>query len=326
MVIITHVADYYLLKTEMQDPIVFLFEGISHCANPLFLMLTGAFALERSGGVEPEQFWKKSFFKLGSPTIIFAVIYWVADIYVGAITNPLRICKDIATGFYQRYPHWYMSMLSSIYFVLPFIARAKKSISERTYRKAVIAYFVWAMVGLYFDEVQASWTIGLAMSYMGYVLLGNILKDWHFKKNNKIGTLLIILGSFILMLDYYIIYLMVQQGGDYYNKFLWGYKAPLVIIGTLMVYIGFNKIIVRRSFAGCAKYSFYIYLSHRLIMNVLYYYRIVPGVVEQWFEGHSGIVICIMTALVFLLSYMVAVVVSSIQGWLLRQNKLMTIQ
>ena len=50
MVIITHVADYYLLKTEMQDPIVFLFEGISHCANPLIYMLTGAFALERSGG------------------------------------------------------------------------------------------------------------------------------------------------------------------------------------------------------------------------------------------------------------------------------------
>lgn len=50
MVIINHVADYYLAKTNMQNLTVFLFEGIAHCANPVFLMLTGAFALEKSGG------------------------------------------------------------------------------------------------------------------------------------------------------------------------------------------------------------------------------------------------------------------------------------
>lgn len=326
MVIINHVADYYLVKTNMQDSIIFLFEGIAHCANPVFLMLTGAFALEKSGGVEPEQFWKKAFYKLGLPTIIFAVMYWAFDIYSSAITNPFRICKDIATGFYQIYPHWYMSMLAGIYFVLPFVARAKKHVSEKTYRKAVIAYFVWAIVGMYFDEIQSAWIIGLAMSYMSYVLLGNILKEWSFKKSNKVGVLLIILGSTIVILDYYIIYLVVQQGGSYYNKFLWGYKAPLMIVGILMVYIGFNRVTVKKSFAGLANYSFYIYLSHKLIMNVLYYYGTIPGVIERWLEGHNGIIICVMAMLIFILSYAAAVICSFMQGQLQRRNNAMVSQ
>lgn len=264
----------------------------------------------------------KAFFKMGLPTIIFAVMYWAFDIYSGAITNPFRICKDIATGFYQRYPHWYMSMLTGIYFVLPFVARAKKHVSEKTYRKAMIIYFVWAIAGMYFDEIQSAWIIGLAMSYMSYVLLGNILKEYNFKKSNKVGALLIILGSTIMILDYYIIYLVVQQGGSYYDKFLWGYKAPLMIVGILMVYIGFSMVTVKKPFAYLAKYSFYIYLSHKLIMNVLYYYGTIPGVIERWLEGRNGIVICVMTVLIFLLSYAVAFMCTFIQGQLQRWNNM----
>ena len=52
--------------------------------------------------------------------------------------------------------------------------------SFKSIRKAVIAYFVWAMVGLYFDEVQASWTIR-------HVLDGNRFEDGRSASGGRDG-------------------------------------------------------------------------------------------------------------------------------------------
>lgn len=324
MVIITHVSDHYLIATDYGDSVVFLFEGISHCANPLFLMLTGVFAMEKSGEVEPEKFWKRFLFRMGIPTIIFAIIYWAWDWYVGIITEPIRIWEDIYRGFYQRYPHWYMSMLTSIYFVLPFAARAKNSVSRGTFRKFVSAYFIWAMLSFYLGEAHSAWIIGCALAFFCYVLLGNMLKDISFRKNNKLGIILILLGCTLLVFDYYVLYLHVQKTGvpsEYYNQLLWGYHAPLVVISIIMIFIGFSILTVRHSFGKIAKYSFYVYLSHELILNILYYFKTIPDAVEELLGGNYGLIIVVMTALVFIMSYIVAIFLNRIQTRIQRSRK-----
>lgn len=304
MVIANHVADQYLIKTDFQDPAIFLIEGLSHCADPLFLMLTGIFALDRSGEIEPERFWKKSLIKLGIPTAIFAALTWAFELKTGQIGLWI-IKRDIIEGWHQHYPHWYMAMLTGVYFVLPFAARARKAVSKKTWACFALIYFVWAIFSTYYQEVKSAWGIAESLTFFGYVLLGSILKEIHYKKDNIIGTILIVVGCLAEMLDYYIIYQVVQQGGSYYTAILSGHKAPLMIVGVVLIFIGFCKITVNRSLGRIAGYSFVVYLSQRLVLSAMYHYGW-PSPIETVLEGHNGLLICVMTIIVFALCYLIA--------------------
>ncbi len=190
MVILNHVSDFYLTKTNYLGGVsLYLSEGVAHLAVPCFLMLTGAFVVDKVRGKDIGEFYKKSFKKLIVPVIIIAPVYWLAVAVQGKLTLGF-ICMDLKLGFLRNFPHWYMFMLVGIYALLPLVGIIKDRLSSKAYTRFAISYFLWAMISKQLDSYSASYTIGVSLGFMGFVLLGDVIKN-SVKKNNFIGTIYI---------------------------------------------------------------------------------------------------------------------------------------
>ena len=297
MVILNHVSDYYLIKTNYTCEEVFLFEGLSHCAVPVFLMLTGAFLIDKTANVKPKQFYLRAFNKLMVPTLIFMVIYWIHDFRLGKINSVFEALEGLKTGFTGLYAHWYVFMLVGIYAVLPVVSLVKSQVSRHSYEKFVILYFVWAMLSRHFESNAASWTIGNSLTFIGYVFVGDAIKQRIKRKNNYAGITCVIMSAIILLIDYYVLYVRVQHGDSYYNQLFGLYAAPLVIAGSLLLFIGFGLLSVKFSTFFLAKNSFIVYLCHKLVLEWLE-----PVFNKLEFMSSVNLTIIILIKVVFALS------------------------
>ena len=315
MVIMNHVADYYLIKTDYTSKTVFVYEGISHCAIPLFLMLTGGFLLNKATKINLKQFYIKALKKLMIPTAIFIIIYWIHDYKKISVTY---ILSGLSKGFLGMYAHWYMFMLIGIYAVIPFILIIKFSIDSDTYEKLVLIYFIWCMLSRQLDDSKAAWTVGNSMTFLGYVMMGDLIKNKITVINNKKGLLMCLLGIALLAIDYFILFVRVQHGDIYYNKWLSLYAAPLVILGSILVFSGGGMLELQRDFSFLSKQSFIVYLCHKLVID-----RVSPfwGYIEMKFKYNFKIIIPIETVLVFLISLAVAIMFNWIIGVIENRNK-----
>lgn len=270
MVILNHVSDFYLTRTDVSSGIsIYLSEGVAHLAVPCFLMLTGAFVIDKVRGKDIGEFYKKSFKKLVVPVIIIAPVYWLAMAVYGKLTLGF-IYMDLKLGFMRNFPHWYMAMIVGIYALLPLIGIIKDKLSPKAYMRFAILYFLWAMVSKQLDTYLASYTIGCSLGFMGFVLLGDVIKS-KVEKNNITGAICILAGLGLLMFDYYLLYGSVLDGGVYHDKRFSDYSAPLAWMSTVLIFIGFSMLKIKCSFAFLAKYSFFVYLTHKLVLDMLHY-------------------------------------------------------
>lgn len=53
-------------------------------------------------------------------------------------------------------------------------------------------------------------------------------------------------GILILALDGIILKYVIMNGGNYYNKLLNLYGAPLIIIGSIVIFIGFSLLYITK--------------------------------------------------------------------------------
>lgn len=180
MVVLNHVADYFVIaqvtNTDTWKHIgdTYLFEAISHCAIPLFLMLTGVYAIEKASKPSPYEFYKSSAKKLGIPFLLFVIIYYVFDICITKRKTINTIFVGIATGFQGMYAHWYMVLLTVIYAFVPLLAFIKNKTSQVAWEKEIFIFFIWTMLSFHYGNSLAAWSLS-NMYLLGYVLLGNVI-------------------------------------------------------------------------------------------------------------------------------------------------------
>lgn len=316
MVILTHVADYFVILDNEHiwsyNGYTYVYESVSHCAIPLFLMLTGVFMIDKAGKMTPRDFYIESAKKLGIPFGIFVVVYFVYDICIVKTKPVSAVYKGILTGFVGMYAHWYIVMLAVIYAFLPLIAFLKDKIPYKSWVKGVIVFFVWVMFGHYFENSRTSWSL-CNMYLMGYVLLGDII---HRKlgslrrKNNAFGLSMIGFGLLILALNGIVLYRVVINGGDYYNRLLNLYGAPLIILASIIIFSGFSILDVKKDLSSLANLSYTVFLSHKIIINVISatFYPIL----EEYFNYNIRVLIPIEYLIVFPVSIILALLVSKL--------------
>lgn len=66
-----------------------------------------------------------------------------------------------------------------------------------------------------------------------------------------------LLGIALLAIDYFILFVRVQHGDIYYNKWLSLYAAPLVILGSILVFSGGGMLELQRDFSFLSKQIVY---------------------------------------------------------------------
>ncbi len=163
-----------------------------------------------------------------------------------------------------------MVLLTVIYIFVPLLAFIKSKTSQVAWEKGTFIFFIWTMLSFHYGNSLAAWSLS-NMYLLGYVLLGNVIhhKLSKYNKNNRIGFALIALGILILALDRIILKSIVMNGDNYYNKLLNLYGAPLIIIGSIVIFSGFSLLYIAKSIIILSSISYIVYLSHKLLVDII---------------------------------------------------------
>lgn len=135
--------------------------------------------------------------------------------------------------------------------------------------------------------------------------MGNIIyQKLKSRKNNIVGFGFILCGLAILVFNGAALYYVVMDGGDYYNKLLNLYGAPLIIIASVIIFSGFVMLNVKLNVRSLAEISYIVFLSHKMVINIIST-RLWP-VLEKTFNYNIRILVPIEFIIVFVLSVLLS--------------------
>ena len=150
-----------------------------------------------------ENFYSRSFAKIGVPTIVYSILYVLYQIllcFVGekkGIEELVSLAKSIIIGS-PMYHMWYMYMLIGLYILAPVVIRFKNSISEKSFYKITHVFLAFASISMWTSSFRLSWDVGRSFEYLGYFMVGYSIRKTSRKNNGK--AVLAILAGILLEL------------------------------------------------------------------------------------------------------------------------------
>lgn len=250
-------------------------ESICRFAVPIFFMLTGALQLGYKSINNYKEFYKKSVIKILIPTIFFSVLFLIYNLLLKFILiqvsngNYMQLF-DVFKEFLKGYPYyhlWYLIVICFIYLLIPILYKFKKSIKYELYKKICIVYFFLAIISSITSEHTLSYDIGLICYYIGYVLIGDIIIT-DSKTDNRKSIILIMLSIIIISINAIIRFLVIN------NNILLKFSlvenfSPLIVISSILLFLGFTKIRIRKDLSSFSNITLYIYIFHAVILDTI---------------------------------------------------------
>ena len=281
---------------------------LSCFAVPCFMMLSGAFALSDERNADWSYFYRKQFRKFGVPTIVFTVLYSLLNIAKAlvlmrmkgqGIEKLLTTLVEILCG--QPFYHmWYLYAVIGIYLLVPFILRFKRDIGEEAFRKFAWIFLLLASLGGVTSTNAIVWDVGAQFRLSAFFMVGYELRCiTREKKNNLRGSLLICAGGGMGVLITIGHITLARMGviDDISISILRGNLSPWYVVMSILIFAGFSYCEIHLDFSRLANDTFYVYLFHAGVLNVLsVILRFTCG------PGDSRIRIFTYTVLVFLIS------------------------
>lgn len=253
---------------------VCVYNSVSRFAVPCFIMLSGAFIMDDVRNEEYHYFYKKKLKKILIPTIIFTVLYVAysgcSKMLLGADvrTEIMEIAKNVVKGspFYHM---WYMYMLVEVYLLAPIVVRFKNSIPYDKFRKIAFIFLALACVSWFSTEnIRLSWSVGQSFEYLGYFMIGYVLRR-DAKKNNVKGGLCILAGFGVEVLLAYVQYRSMANGG--LKLFLANPYSPVIVLASVLIFYGFGMLDTKENtlVGKLSDFSFTVYLFHAGVWDFL---------------------------------------------------------
>lgn len=340
-VLVIHVSNVWVLElselvrqgTEVDllvNPIMAcIYNSISRFAVPCFVMLSGAFVLDSEITMKYKQFYKKSFTKIGITTIIFSILYTLYQIpfcFLGESTG-IGEFIDIAINIIQGTPSghmWFMYMLLGLYLFAPVVVLFKNSISYNTFKKVAIILIIWASISNWTSSsVVVQWDLGRCLEYLGYFIIGYIIRK-EAKKNNFKGMICILFGVLIELvvgfMQYKIEIEMVVVEKMFYHDVNSPY-SPMVVLASILIFSGFAMLTVKSSelIKKIADMSFVVYLVHEGIWITLgYVFHIITG--NNLVILNNIVWIPIFTLILFLISIFFSIIYNKLEYKFVRRK------
>lgn len=272
-----YIADGGALSGLLHPVAACIYDALSRFAVPCFIMLSGAFVLDSDKTADYKEFYQKSLMKLGAPTIIFSILYILYRIplcflYVKffaertVFIEMLKLIYEIIAGL-PFYHMWYMYMLIVVYLLAPIVVRFKDSISYGRFRKAAFIFLVMASISRWTTEnVRLSWDLGQAFEYLGYFMVGYVIRK-DLQKNNLKGLMLIAVGTLIETATAFAKYKFQIADGIAESELKYGIFSPYsppTVAASLLIFAGFTMLQVKynKHIEKLADMSFIIYLFH----------------------------------------------------------------
>lgn len=198
-----------------------------------------------------------------------------------------------------------MYMLVGLYLFAPLLILLKYQIGDKFFERTAWSLLLLSGMFAWGRDVVAYWNPGYYFNYLGYFMLGYVLRK-KSRPNNFRGLLYILLGvcveCLIAFLRYEGITCCIEEGSRSWIDPL----SPLIILASIFIFYGFALLKIRRSFAFLSGLTFVIYLAYAGILQVI---QILSG--EHFFNlydvtGETRFSIPIICILTFTLSALFA--------------------
>lgn len=256
------------------------FDAISRFAVPCFVMLSGAFILGNSKTENYRGFYRTRISKIGFPFIIFSFLYVFFRFIVLIVKHECSLSEittlglDIIIGN-PAYHMWFLFMLCGLYLMAPIVMLFKKSVPCEVFEKVVYIFFILACFSSWTtSNVILGWDLGRTFEYLGYFMIGYIVRMRALdKKNNLRGYLFIVVGLLVELFCGFLKYKFTFDNvfGAILKFDMVSPYSPGIAIASLLIFYGFSLLSSRKNFLfeRISEHSFIIYLFHAGVWECL---------------------------------------------------------
>lgn len=316
-IMLLHIGDDYGMYILADEPVYFFSMGnlcvtLTTFAVPCFLMTSGAMLLSNPQNKNFIFFYKKSFLHIALPTLLVSALYVCYNIVklYHHISLGMEVSDTPAKYFGEWfrgepfYHLWYMYMLVGIYLLVPILIRVKELLDFEIWKKIAEFSIVASVVSWCTSSFKVHWGLEGCL-YLAYFLIGDVLRTFYSNHREKKTVGKIGIGFSILV--FYCIareYLIRNNMRQYLFAFM-GNFHPLVIAAAIFIFAGFCNLKTKRKWHKIAEKSFYMYLLHAGVIDVMYI--ILP---ERW---NPICFIPVMLAATFIISYFASAFLLALQ-------------
>lgn len=309
-VIVLHVAssispDYPAISRSYFFTSVF-FDSACRWSVPVFIMLTGSFALQNYDG-RLTNFLIKMFYRIILPFIFWSIVYLL--FFFWHELNNLKSTKESFAFIGKQFlsgtaSHlWFVYLIVSMYITFPFLSKWTKVAKEKEYIFFLALWIFFLVVDPFLSPYNIDFSYIFFTGFIGYIVMGNYL----FKTNRKINDLLLII-LFFASIAYTVIrtYFISINTREYNEDFMENLSLNVCLM-SFCVYLFFkNKryfthLFWRRVIDVICSNSYGIYLSHLLILNIFLSLRLNFHFIHPLFSIPIITFVCLLISCVLII-------------------------
>ena len=263
-----HTSGQYLAPEHWQSSngyVAALVQGFVQIGVPLFFMLSGAFLLAQP--IEkPSTFYRKRLPRLLIPLAVWLPLYYLYFWIKGADVAEYALHLFWAKGYFHL---WFLPPLLGLYLVTPLLRKLIERVSRSRHLSLIaLALLLLEVIGslfLFVYQVELPIPI-LFIPYLGYYLLGYVLKEHALAKKSLWGVLY---GTSTLAM----IALLMLYHGSSWAEYVTSNLSPLVAMATISLFALFSSrphLAYNSRFLGSfAARSLGVYLIHIVVLDVV---------------------------------------------------------
>jgi len=290
-----------------------IFDSAVRFAVPLFLMLSGATMLGRE--YDLKTFYKKRFVRVLLPFLFWMLVYWVYRWMVLPASHQPHTSSSVLLwavkllgneGISKHF--WYVYMILFFYLLFPWIGKGVRSLKNREVFWLIIG---WALLSFSSRKLSVnfySWTdhypaklLGYCQ-YSGYLVVGYYLSKFRItttKQRLIAGALFVISIAFAAVATFY-----YSWQSHRLDESMYGYVTFNTMLQTTSLFLLVKDTSVRNKVLLAiqqfiSKYSYGVYLSHIMVIGVLFQYDIF------WTIGHPAWTLPVLTLLTLAISLLI---------------------
>lgn len=275
-VISIHVASYVIsnlnsVQSYSIDKLSYFLSKGQGYSVPCFVMISGAFALGNTRNKDYKTYFKKIWNRQGKITVLASAFFLVITVFkhlseqMNVMSAFVYTLKETAIGT-PYYHMWFMYMIINLYLMVPVIIVIKETVGENVYQRIAIIIFIVSWLSKYTSTHVLRWDPGYSFGWLGYFLLGDIIKRRFEQNKSRCWCVIGILVATIME----IVIALYHQG--YVHAILINSQYFIEIIGaiaTLLLFVGFSNMSINLNVESLSQNTFFIYLIHAPIWDLI---------------------------------------------------------
>lgn len=321
LVIIIHVCAPHIVNYngsfDYSYIMLILFDSLSRCSVPLFVMVSGALLLNKKKETSYRDLFSSKILCLVTSLLFFSFFYiTVGNLFLGHGFNLAKIIRAILMGYKESHL-WFLYMIIGLYIISPLL----KILVDHLKKKDVHYFF---LVSLFFCSllpmvlsftklnkfaIFKNFDLGFFSIYIVYFLLGYYLSNKEFNQKEK--KLMSLTGLISLFITFIMTILLTWKRG-YFSSVFFEYSSINVIFYSIFIFVKVKDLFkdfkpsvkTKTILTTISSLIFGVYLFHMFFSNLFIVYM--DTFVNRWL-----LKLPICTTLVFsLFVFMISLIVS----------------